>query len=228
MSIRLILLGPPGAGKGTQAHGLISHFHIVQISTGDMLRKAIKNNTSLGKAVQKIMDSGSLVSDDIMIHLVKERIAKSDCRNGFLFDGFPRTIAQADALKHEKIRLDHVINIEVPDKEIISRMNGRWTHAASGRTYHITFNPPKQTGVDDITGEKLIQREDDREETVRKRLSIYRKQTRPLLDYYLQWMKSGDQAAPKFHSINGVGTPSEVQTRILRSITHADSRTECK
>lgn len=213
-----MLLGPPGAGKGTQAQMLVSHFHIPQISTGDMLRAAIKNNSQLGKEVKQVMDSGRLVSDEIMIHVVKERITQSDCALGFLLDGFPRTIAQANALRDQKIRLDHVINIDVPDKEIILRMSGRWVHPASGRTYHIIFNPPKQAGFDDITGEPLMQREDDREETVRKRLAIYREQTLPLLKYYQEWQLSGDKNAPSFHSINGVGTPHEVQRRILNAI----------
>lgn len=216
--MRLMLLGPPGAGKGTQAQLLISHYHIIQISTGDMLRAAIKNNSPLGQTVKQIMDGGGLVSDELIIDLVKARITQSDCQNGFLFDGFPRTIAQADALKHEQVRLDHVINIDVSDDEIILRMSGRWVHPASGRTYHTTFNPPKKTGVDDVTQEPLIQREDDRIDTVRKRLQVYREQTFPLLEYYRHWVKSGDPAAPHFHSVDGMGTPDEVQERIRHAI----------
>lgn len=218
LSKRLMLLGPPGAGKGTQAKLLIAHFHIVQISTGDMLRAEIANNTPRGNALKQIMDSGNLVSDDIIINLVKERIEQDDCQNGFLFDGFPRTINQAESLKQECVRLDHVINIAVDDHEIIERMSGRVMHLASGRTYHTKFNPPKQAGLDDVTGESLIQREDDREETVRKRLQVYRDQTQPLLDYYQRWYASGDALAPKYHSVSGVGAPADVQTKILQAI----------
>ena len=213
-----MLLGPPGAGKGTQAQLLVNHFQIVQISTGDMLRAAIKNNTLLGKAVKQIMDAGNLVSDDVIINLVKERIVQKDCEKGFLFDGFPRTIAQADALRNQQVRLDHVINIEVADVEIITRMSGRLMHLPSGRTYHTQFNPPKKVGVDDVTGEPLIQREDDHENTVRKRLAVYHEQTQPLLKYYQEWEQSGDPAAPKYHRVSGIGTPSEVQARVLREI----------
>lgn len=216
-----MLLGPPGAGKGTQAQMLVTFFQIIQISTGDMLRAAVRNKTPLGLQVQQVMESGSLVSDDIIIALVKERIAQSDCVNGFLLDGFPRTIAQADALRNQNIRLDHVINVEVPDEEIILRMSGRWAHAPSGRTYHNVFNPPRKSGVDDVTGEPLMQREDDKEETVRKRLAIYHQQTQPLLKYYRDWMQSGDSNAPQYHSINGVGTLHEVQERILQSLGQA-------
>ena len=217
MNTRLMLLGPPGAGKGTQAQMLIAHFHIVQISTGDMLRAAVRNNTPLGQAVKQIMDAGSLVSDDIIINLVKERIKQADCLNGFLFDGFPRTIAQADALRKENVRLDHVINIEVPDSDIITRMSGRLVHLASGRVYHPVFNPPKSPGVDDVTGEALIQRVDDLEETVRKRLTIYHQQTQPLLHYYQEWMRS-DSTAPRYHHVSGIGTPAQVQERILHCL----------
>src|SRR3990167_3194707 len=213
-----MLLGPPGAGKGTQAQLLVNHFQIVQISTGDMLRAAIKNNTLLGKAVKQIMDAGNLVSDDVIINLVKERIVQKDCEKGFLFDGFPRTIAQADALRNQQVRLDHVINIEVADVEIITRMSGRLMHLPSGRTYHTQFNPPKKVGVDDVTGEPLIQREDDHENTVRKRLAVYHEQTQPLLKYYQEWEQSGDPTAPKYHRVSGIGTPSEVQARVLREI----------
>jgi adenylate kinase len=213
-----MLLGPPGAGKGTQAQLLVSHFQIVQISTGDMLRAAVRNNSPLGNAVKQIMDAGNLVSDDIIINLVKERILQKDCENGFLFDGFPRTIAQANALRDQHVRLDHVINIEVADEEIIMRMSGRLMHLSSGRTYHTRFNPPQKAGIDDVTGEPLIQREDDHEDTVRKRLAIYHEQTQPLLTYYQQWEQSGDPAAPKYHCVSGIGTPDEVQARVLQVI----------
>lgn len=218
LSIRIILLGPPGAGKGTQAKLLVEHLRIVQISTGDMLRAEVKANTSLGQRVQQVMDSGALVSDNIIIQLVKDRIARPDCKNGFLLDGFPRTLAQAESLKQQNVELDCVINIDVPDEEIISRMSGRWAHAPSGRTYHNIFNPPKKAGLDDITGEMLIQREDDKEVTVRKRLTIYHQQTQPLLKYYRTWAQSDDAHAPKYYSINGMGKVSEVQGRIRKSL----------
>ena len=210
-----MLLGPPGAGKGTQAQKLVSHFHIVQISTGDMLRAAVKENSPVGKMAKQVMDVGGLVPDDIIINLVKERIAKPDCLNGFLFDGFPRTIAQADALRQQQIKLDHVINIDVPDAEIIMRITGRIVHPASGRVYHHTFNPPKKIGCDDVTGEPLVHRDDDREDIVRKRLTIYREQTRPLLHYYEQWMETDDPLAPRYHRISGIGEPDAVLQRIL-------------
>src|SRR3990167_6241336 len=208
--MKLMLLGPPGAGKGTQAQLLIAYFHIVQISTGDMLRTAVKNGTPLGKKVKQVMDAGSLVPDDIIIDLVKERITQSDCANGFLFDGFPRTIAQANALKKQRVLLNHVINIDVPDAEIILRITGRLVHSASGRVYHAVFHPPKKAGFDDVTGEPLMQREDDKEATVRKRLAVYREQTRPLLQYYDTWMKSDDPQAPRYHQVSGVGKPEDV------------------
>ena len=195
--MRLILLGAPGAGKGTQATFLCQKFGIPQVSTGDMLRAAVKAGTDMGLAAKKVMDSGGLVSDDIIIGLVKERIAQPDCANGFLFDGFPRTIAQADAMKHAGVKLDAVLEIDVPDSAIIERMSGRRSHLPSGRTYHLKFNPPKAPGVDDVTGEPLVQREDDREETVRKRLDVYQLQTRPLVDYYVSWTASGDAADRK-------------------------------
>lgn len=216
LSTRLMLLGPPGAGKGTQAQLLVSHFQIVQVSTGDMLRAAMRDNTALGQAVKQVVDAGGLVSDDLIINLVKERIAKPDCHNGFLFDGFPRTIAQADALRDSRVHLDHVINIEVLDEDIITRMSGRLVHAASGRVYHNLFNPPKNSGHDDITNEPLIQRQDDHEDTVRKRLMIYHEQTQPLLKYYREWAMSGDPLAPKYHRVLGIGTPDEVRERILQ------------
>lgn len=213
-----MLLGPPGAGKGTQAKLLTTHFHIAQISTGDMLRTAVKNNTALGQQVKKNMESGNLVSDDIIISLVKTRIAQPDCQSGFLFDGFPRTIAQAEALRHEKIRLDHVIHIQVDDAEIIRRLSARWVHLPSGRIYNLVFNPPKHLGVDDVTGEPLVQRPDDRAETVRERLVVYHRQTKPLLDYYEQWVQSGDGNAPKYHRVSGIGKSEEVQRRIMRAL----------
>src|SRR5512144_3040541 len=192
--MRLILLGPPGAGKGTQAQYICDAYGIPQISTGDMLRAAVKAGTPLGRQVKKVMDSGALVSDDIIIGLVKERIAQPDCANGFLFDGFPRTIPQADALTAAGIKLDVVLEIDVPDEAIIERMSGRRTHPASGRTYHIKFNPPKVPDRDDVTGEPLIQRDDDKEETVRNRLAVYQRQTRPLVAYYSAWASQGDAA----------------------------------
>ena len=213
-----MLLGPPGAGKGTQAQLLVSHFQIVQISTGDMLRAAMRDNTPLGQSVKQVVDAGGLVSDDIIIALVKERITKTDCHNGFLFDGFPRTLKQADALKDQRVQLDHVINIIVADEDIIMRMSGRLVHAPSGRVYHHIFNAPKNAGLDDVTYEPLIQRQDDREETVRKRLAIYHEQTQPLLKYYREWMQSGDPAAPKYHCVSGIGTPAEVQEKILMAM----------
>lgn len=217
--MRLMLLGAPGAGKGTQAQMLVSHFNIVQISTGDMLRAAVRNQTPLGKQVKQVMDSGALVSDQIIIDLVKERIAEPDCANGFLFDGFPRTIAQADALRDQQVFLNHVVNVDVADEEIISRITGRWVHPASGRVYHHVFHPPKVAGVDDVTGDVLIQREDDRETTVRKRLQVYRDQTQPLLQYYREWMASGDKNAARYHTVSGIGTPKEVFARILDVIS---------
>lgn len=218
LGIRIMLLGPPGAGKGTQAKLLVAHFHLVQISTGDILRAAIRDNTPLGQQVKQVMDAGGLVSDQIIIDLVKERIIQPDCANGFLLDGFPRTIAQANALRTQNIKLDHVINIEADDKEIIARMSGRWTHPASGRTYNVVFSPPIVAGKDDVSGEPLIQREDDREETVRKRLAIYHEQTQPLLKYYDDWMRSGDSAAPRYHRVSGIGKPADVQERIIQSL----------
>src|SRR5437868_3710774 len=190
--MRLILLGAPGAGKGTQAAFICKRYGIPQISTGDMLRAAVKAGTPLGLAAKKVMDSGALVSDDIIIGLVKERIAQPDCAKGFLFDGFPRTIPQADAMKAAGVKLDFVLEIDVPDEDIIERMSGRRAHLASGRTYHVLFNPPKVDGRDDVTGEELVQREDDKEATVRKRLEVYQRQTRPLVAYYSDWAATGD------------------------------------
>lgn len=213
--MRLILLGPPGAGKGTQAAFITEAFGIPQISTGDMLRAAVKAQTPLGLEAKKIMDSGGLVSDDIIIGLVRDRLDEPDCAAGYLFDGFPRTIPQADALKDADVRLDYVIEIAVPEENIIERMSGRRVHVASGRTYHIKFNPPRREGLDDETGEPLIQRDDDREETVKHRLSVYREQTRPLVDYYSNWAKTGDAAAPRYAQVSGLGAVDEIRERIL-------------
>lgn len=212
--MRLILLGPPGAGKGTQAAFITEQFGIPQISTGDMLRAAVKAQTPLGLEAKKIMDAGGLVSDDIIIGLVRDRLKEADCENGYLFDGFPRTIPQADALKDADVRLDYVVEMVVPDENIIERMSGRRVHPASGRSYHVVFNPPKTPDTDDVTGEPLVQRDDDREETVRHRLSVYQDQTRPLVDYYSRWAETGDAKAPKFRQISGVGSVEEIRGRI--------------
>jgi len=212
--MRLILLGPPGAGKGTQAAFITRDFNIPQISTGDMLRAAVNAQTPLGIEAKKVMDAGLLVSDDIIINLVQERLKQPDCKNGYLFDGFPRTLAQADALKHARIKLDFVIEMVVADEHIIERMSGRRIHPASGRSYHVRFNPPKTPGVDDVTGEPLVQRDDDREETVRHRLSVYQEQTRPLVDYYCSWAQSGDAKAPVFRQISGIGPLEDIRQRL--------------
>jgi adenylate kinase len=217
-TMRLILLGPPGAGKGTQATTICQHYGIPQISTGDMLRAAVKAGTPLGLAAKKVMDAGSLVSDDIIIGLVKERIAQPDCANGFLFDGFPRTIPQAEAMKNAGVKLDAVLEIDVPDDAIIERMSGRRTHPASGRTYHLKYNPPKVPDKDDVTGEPLIQREDDKEDTVRKRLEVYQNQTRPLVAYYSAWAQSGDASAPRYRKISGIGRVEEIGARALAAL----------
>ena len=209
--MRLILLGGPGAGKGTQANHIKEKYGIPQISTGDMLRAAVKAGTPLGLAAKKIMDEGGLVSDDIIIGLVKDRIQEDDCKNGFLFDGFPRTIPQADAMKEAGVNVGHVIEIAVDDEEIVKRMSGRRAHLASGRTYHILYNPPKVEGKDDVTGEDLVQRDDDKEETVRKRLKVYHDQTEPLIDYYTKWANSGEANAPKYARINGIGKVDEIR-----------------
>jgi adenylate kinase len=216
--MRLILLGPPGAGKGTQAAFIKARFGIPQISTGEMLRAAVKAGTPLGVAAKKVMDSGALVSDDIIIDLVQERLKEPDCSNGYLFDGFPRTIPQADAMRSAGVRLDYVLEIDVPDSEIIERMSGRRVHAPSGRTYHVKFHPPKVAGKDDETGEDLIQRDDDREEVVRNRLSVYQAQTRPLVGYYTQWAASGEPAAPKYRRIAGVGAVEEIRDRSFAAL----------
>ena len=216
--MRIILLGPPGAGKGTQANFIKEHYGIPQISTGDMLRAAVKAGTPLGIEAKQVMDAGQLVSDGLIINLVKERLAESDCANGYLFDGFPRTIPQADALKDAQVSVDFVLEIDVPSEEIIKRMSGRRVHPASGRVYHIEYNPPKGEGKDDVTGEDLMQRDDDKEETVRKRLDVYQAQTRPLVDYYGNWAVGGDVAAPKYRKISGVGSVDEIRARILEAL----------
>jgi adenylate kinase len=216
--MRLILLGPPGAGKGTQAKHLTEHFGIPQISTGDMLRAAIQAGTPLGRAAKKVMDAGQLVSDDIVVGLVNDRLRQPDCATGYLFDGFPRTIPQAEAMKAAGVPIDYVLEIDVDDASIIERMSGRWVHPGSGRTYHVRLNPPKVPGKDDATGQDLIQREDDREETVRKRLSIYRIQTRPLVEYYSEWAARGDPRAPKYRRISGVGSVEEIRDRALAAL----------
>ncbi|HKQ28350.1 MAG TPA: adenylate kinase [Burkholderiales bacterium] len=217
--MRLILLGPPGAGKGTQANFIRDKFAIPQISTGDMLRAAVKAGTPLGLAAKKVMDAGQLVSDDIIIGLVKERLMQPDCARGYLFDGFPRTIPQAQAMKAANVDLDYVLEIDVPDEEIIARMSGRRVHPASGRSYHVKFNPPRREGYDDATGEPLVQRDDDREETVRKRLEVYRQQTRPLVDYYGKWAASSDTKAPKYRKISGTGPVDEIRARAFAALT---------
>ena len=216
--MRLILLGGPGAGKGTQATYIKEKYGIPQISTGDMLRAHVKNGTELGKAAKKIMDSGALVSEDIIIGMVKERINEPDCANGFLFDGFPRTIPQADAMKHAGIKLDYVVEIAVDDAEIIERMSGRRSHLPSGRTYHIRFNPPKVAGKDDVTGEDLMQREDDKEETVKKRLSVYHEQTEPLVAYYRNWATGDEIDAPRYVKIAGVGKVDAIRDKIFTEL----------
>ena len=216
--MRLILLGPPGAGKGTQANYIKEKFNIPQISTGDMLRAAVKEGTPLGLAAKKVMDAGGLVSDDIIIGLVKARLKQPDCANGYLFDGFPRTIPQADAMKEAGVAIDYVLEIDVPDEAIIERMSGRRVHQSSGRTYHVKFNPPKIAGKDDVTGEELIQRDDDQEETVRKRLAVYHEQTEVLVDYYNKWAKSGHPGAPKYRKIAGVGPVDTIRDKAFSAL----------
>jgi len=213
--MRLILLGGPGAGKGTQAVFITKRYGIPQVSTGDMLRAAIKAGTPLGRAAKEIMDRGELVSDEIIVSIVKERISQADCAAGFLFDGFPRTIPQAEAMRAAKVPLDHVVEIAVPDELIVERMSGRWCHLPSGRTYHVKFNPPRASGVDDVTGEVLTQREDDSEATVRNRLAVYHRQTEPLVAYYSKWAASGDPAAPTYDRVDGVASVEEVRDRIF-------------
>ncbi len=217
--MRLILLGAPGAGKGTQAAFICKKFGIPQISTGDMLRAAVKAGTPLGLQAKAVMESGALVSDDLIINLVKERIAQPDCAKGFLFDGFPRTLPQADAMKAAGVKLDYVLEIDVPFEAIIERMSGRRSHPASGRIYHVKFNPPKVAGQDDVTGEALVQREDDKEETVKKRLDVYSAQTRPLVDYYSSWAQKEPAAAPKYRAISGMGSVEEITARALQALS---------
>lgn len=216
--MRLILLGGPGAGKGTQSTYIKEKFGIPQISTGDMLRAAVKAGTPLGLEAKKVMDAGGLVSDDIIIGLVKDRIQEADCAQGFLFDGFPRTIPQAEAMKDAGVIIDSVVEIAVDDEEIVKRMSGRWVHPASGRTYHVIFNPPKTAGKDDVTGEELVQRDDDREETVRKRLDVYHAQTEPLVEYYSNWANAGTANAPKYVRVEGMGKVEEIRDTIFAAL----------
>jgi len=216
--MRLILIGPPGAGKGTQANFITTKYAIPQISTGDMLRAAIKAGSALGVAAKKVMDQGALVSDDIMVGLVKERLKQPDCQRGYLFDGFPRTIPQAEAMRAAGVKLDFVLEIDVPDEEIVARMSGRRVHMASGRTYHVKFNPPKVQGKDDATGEPLIQRDDDKAETVRKRLQVYHSQTEPLVAYYSKWAGEGDPSAPRYRKISGTGGVEEIRDHAFSAL----------
>ena len=217
--MRLILLGAPGAGKGTQAKFICEKYGIPQISTGDMLRAAVKAGTAMGLAAKKVMDSGALVSDEIIIGLVKERLPQPDCKNGYLFDGFPRTIPQAEAMKDAGVAIDFALEIAVPDEVIVSRMSGRRVHQPSGRTYHVQFNPPKVAGKDDVTGEDLIQRDDDREETVKTRLKVYHDQTEVLLGYYTEWSKSGRAGAPKYVRVDGVGNVDAITASVLAGLS---------
>ncbi len=216
--MKIILLGPPGAGKGTQANYIKNKYGIPQISTGDMLRAAVKAGTPLGVEAKKVMDAGGLVSDDIIMGLIDERIAQEDCAEGFLLDGFPRTLAQAEALRGMGITIDAVVEIDVEDAEIVRRMSGRRAHLASGRTYHVEFNPPKKEGLDDVTGEPLVQRDDDREETVRKRLAVYHEQTKPLVDYYSAWSESKEEDAPKYVRIGGTGSVTDIRDAIFAGL----------
>jgi len=216
--MKLILLGAPGAGKGTQAAFITEKYGIPQISTGDMLRAAVKAGTPLGLEAKKVMDAGQLVSDEIILGLIKERLKQPDCAKGFLFDGFPRTIPQAEALRTQGVDLDFVLEIDAPDEEIIKRMSGRRVHPTSGRTYHMTFNPPKVAGKDDATGEELIQRDDDREETVRKRLDVYHSQTKPLVEFYSKWAAAGNAKAPQYRRIAGVGSLDAIKNALLASL----------
>jgi adenylate kinase len=216
--MRLILLGPPGAGKGTQAAFIRGHFRIPQVSTGEMLRAAVKAGTPLGIAAKKVMDAGQLVSDDIIIGLVKERLKHVDCKDGYLFDGFPRTIPQAEAIRVSGVDLDFVLEIDVDHEEIIRRLSGRRVHPASGRNYHLIYNPPKVSGRDDLTGEPLVQRDDDKEETVRRRLDVYGSQTRPLVDYYSKWAAQGDPRAPRYRKISGKGSVEDIGARVLAAL----------
>jgi adenylate kinase len=217
--MRLVLLGPPGAGKGTQAGFIRERFGIPQISTGDMLRAAVASGTSLGKAAKQVMDSGQLVSDDIILGLVQERLKSPDCGKGYLFDGFPRTLPQAQAMRDRGVGIDCVLEIDVDGDEIVQRLSGRRVHPGSGRTYHLKFNPPKVAGKDNATGEPLVQRDDDREETVKRRLDVYQRQTRPLVEYYSKWAAQGDARAPRYRRISGVGVVEEIQKRILAALS---------
>jgi adenylate kinase len=216
--MRLILLGPPGAGKGTQAAFIKERYGIPQISTGDMLRAAVKAGTPLGIEAKKVMDVGGLVSDDIIVSLVKARLKEPDTAHGYLFDGFPRTIPQAEAMRDAQVGIDRILEIDVPEEDIIERMSGRRVHVGSGRTYHLRFNPPRTPGIDDVTGDPLIQRDDDREDTVRKRLAIYQAQTRALVDYYTRWADSGAIDAPAYRKISGVGSVDEIKTRVAEAL----------
>ena len=216
--MRLILLGAPGAGKGTQAQFICERFNIPQISTGDMLRAAVKEGSELGLKVKEIMNSGGLVSDDIIIALVKERISQPDCANGFLFDGFPRTIPQAQAMRDAEVKIDHVLEIAVDDEEIVKRLAGRRVHPGSGRVYHLEYQPPQEEGKDDVSGEALIQRDDDRESTVRNRLAVYHEQTAPLVDYYQQWAKEAPEAAPAYHRVEGVGSIDDITGQVIEAL----------
>ncbi len=216
--MRIILLGGPGAGKGTQAGFIKERFSIPQISTGDMLRAHVKQGTELGKAAKKIMDEGGLVSDDIIMGMVKERIKEADCANGYLFDGFPRTLAQADALKDAGVFVDAVVEIDVPDEEIIKRMSGRRVHLSSGRTYHVLYNPPKEEGKDNETGEPLIQRDDDQEDTVKARLKVYHDQTEPLIAYYSKWADKGGANSPKYIKIQGIGSVDDIRGQVIGAL----------
>jgi adenylate kinase len=216
--MKLILLGPPGAGKGTQAAAITGRYAIPQVSTGDMLRAAAKAGTPLGLAAKKVMDAGQLVSDDIIVGLVKERLKAPDCAKGYLFDGFPRTLGQAEAMKQAGVAVDHVLEIDVPEEQIVLRMSGRRVHPASGRSYHVKFNPPKKPDRDDLTGEPLIQRADDLEATVRKRLDVYRRQTQPLVEYYTRWAATGDARAPRVHRISGLGSIEEIRARTIAAL----------
>lgn len=213
--MRVILLGSPGAGKGTQAKFITEKYHIPQISTGDMLRAAVKEGTSLGIQAKQVMDKGGLVPDDVIIALVKDRIAQPDCEKGFLLDGFPRTLTQAESLRQAGIKIDHVIEVDVDHEEIVQRLSGRRVHPGSGRVYHIAYNPPKVAGIDDMTGESLVQRDDDKEATIRKRLGVYQEQTEPLIDYYLTWSRTGSADAPRYTKISGKGSLDEVTRKIF-------------
>lgn len=216
--MRLILLGAPGAGKGTQARYISERYEIPQISTGDMLRAAVKSGSALGLEAKKVMDAGNLVSDEIIMGLIRERITESDCANGYLLDGFPRTLAQAEAMKVEEIGVDCVVEIQVPDEAIISRLGGRRVHLSSGRTYHVTFNPPRTPDTDDVTGEPLIQRDDDKEDTVRNRLEVYHRQTQPLITYYSDWARSMDETSPRYIRVEGTGGVEEIRDRIFEGL----------